>query len=739
LLLTFAVSFLALGPARATILPPGFIEEDVVCLSPGDPAQLAFAPDGSLFIGAKYGKIWLWNAGVAREIAFLSVSQEIERGVNGLAVDPDYAANHYLWIYYTTAPPVRNRLSRFTFDGNALVSEVVMIDGPLVVNQNHNGGDIRFARDKTLFVAMGNDNQDATSQDPFELRGKILHIDRNGAAAPGNPFADGVGGDPRVWALGLRNPYRIAFEPGTDDLFIADVGWFQSEEIHRGIRGANYGWPAVEGSKPAGLTGYVYPIHDYDHGNGAAIIGGDFAKQGDLTLAYEGDYFFGDFVRRELYRMQRDARGNAAAVELWGTDFPRPSDIEFGPDGALYFVSFGGGGIPVGCVKRIRPDGGPNRQPIARPSASPDSGLAPLTVTLDGTASSDPDSDPLTHAWTPGDGAPLSGATVSHVYPAGVYQASLAVNDGHGGADTSPSVRIVSGNRRPLVTLTAPLATTHYSAGQTIAFSGSATDPEEGALPCSRFSWQVLRRHGAHSHPVLGPIEGSCSGSFTTLDHGDAAADEWYEVVATATDSGVPLGAAGALTKESAVALTPLTSSVTLETAPLGNLLVTVDGTSFTAPRTEPGVVSFVRTIGAPDDQPHDGRVYHFLGWSDAGAREHEIPMPPASATLVATFGCNVLAEVAGVRLSKGSGGKIDLSWSPVVDPCLTSGSTRYQVWVASTPRPTVPPGAFPDDPPFTLAGSSATEAFADPPSGGTRYYLVVGVGTDQRPGPSGY
>ncbi len=738
-MLLAVVTLLALAPSHASTLPPGFIEEDVVCLSPGDPAQLAFAPDGSLFVGAKYGKIWHWSAGVAREIAFLAVSQEIERGVNGLAVDPDYPTNHHVWIYYTTAPPVRNRLSRFTFNGTALVSEVVMIDGPLVQNQNHNGGDLRFARDKTLFVAMGNDNNDVASQDAFDLRGKILHIDRTGAPVPGNPFADGTGGDPRVWALGLRNPYRIAFEPGTDDLLIADVGWSQWEEIHRGIRGANYGWPTVEGPLPAGVAGYVYPIHWYSHGLGAAIIGGEVAESGDLTPAYEGDYFFGDFVRRELYRMQRDARGNAAAVELWATNFPRPSDIEFGPDGALYFVSFGGGGIPVGCVKRIRPDAGPNRQPIAAPQASPASGLAPLTVTLDGTASSDPDDDTLSHTWNPGEGGPVAGATVLHVYPAGVYQADLTVTDGQGGADVSPRLRIVSGNRKPVPTIGAPADGARYTAGQTVAFSGSATDPEEGAVPCSRWSWQVLRRHGTHAHPVLGPIQGSCSGSFATLDRGDAAVDEWYEVVGTATDGGVPLGAIGALSSERSVTLTPWTSSVTLETAPLADLLLTLDGTTLAAPRTEPGVVDFIRTLAAPDGQVRDGRTYRFVAWSDGGAREHEIRMPASPQTLVATYGCNVAVEVQGVRLTKGAGGAIQLTWSPVVDPCLAGGAGRYQVWVASTPRPTVPPGSFPNDPPFALAGSSGTEQFSDPPSGATRYYLVLALGTDQLPGPSGY
>jgi len=731
---------LVTGPAAATTLPPGFVEQDVVCISPGDPAQLAWAPDGDLFIGAKYGKVWVWRAGVTRQIAFLAVSQEIERGVNGLAVDPDYGTNHHLWIYYTTPPPVRNRLSRFTYDGIALVDEVVVIDGPLVQNQNHNGGDIRFARDGTLFVAMGNDDQGALSQDPFDLRGKILRVQRDGSPAPGNPFADGTGGDPRVWALGLRNPYRIAFEPGTDDLFIGDVGWYLWEEVHRGIRGANYGWPAVQGPEPVGVPGYVYPVHSYPHlGSGAAIIGGDFAEAGDFAPEYEGDYFFGDFVRRELYRMKRDARGNPAAVELWATNVPRPSDIEFGPEGALYYVSFGGGGIPIGCVKRIDYVGMPNRQPIARPAVAPDSGLAPLAVTLDGTASSDPDGDALSYAWNPGEGDTLSDPTTVHVYPQGVYLADLTVSDGNGGSDRSPSLRIVSGNRRPIAAISAPADGASYAAGQTVAFSGSATDPEEGALACSRWSWQVLRRHGAHAHPILGPLQGSCGGAFAIADRGDAAADEWYEIVGVATDSGVPLGAAGALSGEHAVAIQPRTATMTFETVPLDDLVLTLDGAPLVAPHSEPGVVDFVRSVGAPDGQVRNGRTYRWIAWSDAGAREHEIRTPAASTTFVASFGCNVLVEVGGVIAAKGPGGEVELSWDPVVDPCLSAGPARYRIYASPTARPASPPGSFPVDPPFGLVGTSLEERFVDPPSAGTTYYLVVAEGTDLLPGPSGY
>ena len=130
-------------------------------------------------------------------------------------MDPDYLDNGHIWLYYTPLEaPIRNRLSRFTNVDDQLLNEEIILEGPEVSTNIHNGGCLAFAMDKTLFLGMGEDAQGSgTAQNLFDLRGKILHIQRDGTPAPDNPFADGVEGDPRVWALGFRNPYRCSLLP----------------------------------------------------------------------------------------------------------------------------------------------------------------------------------------------------------------------------------------------------------------------------------------------------------------------------------------------------------------------------------------------------------------------------------------------------------------------------------------------------------------------------------------------
>src|SRR5262249_2602597 len=163
-----------------------------------------------------------------------------------------------------------------------------------------------------------------------------------------------------------------------------------------------------------------------------------------------------------------------------------------------------------------------------------------------GTQSSDPDTgQTLQYSWDSGHGATATTPTLSHLYPAGVYIAHLTVNDGQGGTDTTPDIRIVSGNRAPTAVISSPQDEAHYDAGDTIPFSGRGPDPEDGTVPCSRFSWSVVFHHAGHTHPFLGPIQGVCSGSFTIPRTGEASAATYYEVLLTVKDSGAPLGTTG--------------------------------------------------------------------------------------------------------------------------------------------------------------------------------------------------
>ena len=553
----FIVVVLAVGlgmtaPSSATNLPPGF-EEELLIDGLRVPMSMAWGPDGELWLGSQQGHVWVLRGAELVEVARLAISNSGERGVLGIAVDPDFEQNRHVWIYYSTdGPPFRNRLVRFRNVGDQLVDETLILETPDLSADVHNGGCIRFGPDDTIFLSTGDDLQRSdTAQNPDDIRGKILHINRDGSPAQGNPYLDG-GGDPRVWAIGFRNPWRFSLQPESDDLFIGDVGASSYEELDIGVPGGNFGWARVEGPEPPGVPGMSYPIYSYPHTSetGHAIIAGEHANAQNFPPEYKGDFFFGDFVTKEIFRMVLDESNQPISVDVFASDTAGgPVDIRFGPDGALYYLSIHGGKL-----FRISFVGGSNRQPVATATATPDSGESPLTVTFDASASFDPDGDPLTFAWDFGDGTRGTGPIVTNQYPAGLYKAGLTVTDSEGGESIVRGIRIVSGNTHPTPIVTFPPDRHLYTEGELIQFAGTAFDREEGLVPCQQLVWTVIFHHKGHTHPFFGPLQG-CSGIFVIDSHG--LEQTFYQIRLTVQDEGMPLGEEGRLTGTRSIALFP--------------------------------------------------------------------------------------------------------------------------------------------------------------------------------------
>jgi len=703
-------------------------------------------------------KIWVYKDGSwgdsipALEIVG-SVPTTGERGINGIAVDPDYATNRRLWVYYTYLnDPVHNRLSTFEYDeaGDTLQNEQVILDGPPLENEVHNGGCLAFAPDGTLFLGIGDDARfSVTAQNQFDVRGTILHMNRDGTGAFDNPFLDGTNGDPRVWAIGVRNPFRCnvqAYEGGGYNLWFGDVGHGSFEEVNIGVAGANFGWAIVEGPEPTGQPGMTYPFYYYPHeGMGEAVIGGDHVEPGEFYGPYEDDYFFADWARGEIYLMDLDENNNLVSVETWYSFGAfTVTDLEFGPDGALYIASLGGTRQNAYKVEYV---GGANSQPIALASATPDSGPAPLMVSLDGSASYDPDGDSVSYDWDLGDGMVITGgnATESHTYTQGVYEARLTVDDSpsHGGnglTDVSPPIRIVAGNQKPTATITSPSGGLMYNAGDVIAYSGTGNDPEEGAIPCSQFVWFAHFRHDAHTHPAFGPVQGRCSDSFTIPTMGETSPNVGYRIYLTVEDTGLPMGAEATLSDRQYVEIFPNKSFMTFESMPLPDLELNLDTIPFTPPKTVEGVVGILREVGASArQQGSDGKYYWWVSWSDGMNREHQVSTPPTDTTFTATFEC-ALGEVEQLTVDK-SGPGLRINWSPpVIDSCVTTTVNQYRIHSAPTARPGMPPGSFPDDPGFTQIGTSNSESFKYvAPSSGDEYFLVTAVGGNTLEGVAGH
>src|SRR5262245_49828972 len=239
-LAVFLFFFLGAGAtdALAINLPPGFADSEVQG-GLTEPIAFEWAPNGDLWVVLKRLGVRLVRGGPIINAGTIPVSIDDEEGITGFTIDPDFATNHWLWISYTDPTATQMRVSRFTVVNDAITNEVIVVQHP-IIGTAHHAGCLRFDTDGTLYISTGDDtNRSVFSQNTNDLRGKILHIDRDGTPAAGNPFLGG-GGDPRVWAYGLRHPYRFSFQPGTRTMFIADIGDEDWEELNFGIPGANY-------------------------------------------------------------------------------------------------------------------------------------------------------------------------------------------------------------------------------------------------------------------------------------------------------------------------------------------------------------------------------------------------------------------------------------------------------------------------------------------------------------------
>lgn len=330
----------------AATLPAGFTETQISGLS--SPTAMEIAPDGRIFVCLQGGGLRVIKNGALLPTPFLTLSVDStgERGLLGIAFDPNFATNNFIYLYYTVpSTPRHNRVSRFTANGDVVVpgSETILLElDNLTSATNHNGGALHFGPDGKLYIAVGENATTSNAQTLSNKLGKILRINKDGSIPGDNPFFnDAVGNNRSIWALGLRNPFTFAFQPGTGRMFINDVGASTWEEINDGIAGSNYGWPNTEGvtSNPA----FRSPLFAYSHGisptTGCAIAGGAFYNPSTVQFpaSFVGKYFFADLCSGWI-RVFDPATGTASA---FASGISQPVDLKVGADGSLYYLSIG--------------------------------------------------------------------------------------------------------------------------------------------------------------------------------------------------------------------------------------------------------------------------------------------------------------------------------------------------------------------------------------------------------------
>lgn len=615
-------------PAAAGV-PPAFTDT-LVTGGLSAPTTMAIAPDGRTFVAEQGGRLRVIANGSLLATPFLTVATTAtgERGLLGVTFDPDFATNQYVYVYYTaTSPAVHNRLSRFTASGNVAVpgSERILLElDNLSSATNHNGGAIHFGPDGKLYVAVGENATPSNAQSRNNLHGKMLRINSDGSIPADNPFVNSTTGRNRaIWALGLRNPYTFSVQPGTGRMYINDVGQSTWEEINEGVAGANYGWPTTEG--PTDDPRFRSPVFSYRHATsgGCAITGGAFYDPPTATFPaeYVGSYFYADYCAGFIRRFDPDTGADTG----FATDLDSPVDLAVGADGSLYYLARGSG-----SVRRIAHTAGTAPSIGTPPADLTVAAGQPATFSVVATGT-----QPLTYRWQR-DGVDIPGATGASYTTAPTVPADdgatfrVIVSNAAGSVTSAPATLTVTAGRPPTGVITAPAAGSPYTAGSTISYAGTATDPEDGALPDSAFTWRVDFHHADHVHPFLPATAGASTGSFTIPDVGETATNVWYRIILTVRDG-------SGLTHTTTRDVTPLTTSLRVESDPAG-LQVTVDGQPRTTPVEEPSVVGMQRTFGAPSPQTSEGQSYAFSSWSDGGAATHTVTTPATPTTYRATF-----------------------------------------------------------------------------------------------------
>jgi uncharacterized repeat protein (TIGR03806 family) len=328
-------------------LPPGF-SDTVIATGLTGATALAVAPDGRVFVCEQTGALRVLKDDVLLPAPFLTVAVDSywERGLIGVAFDPDFAKNQYVYICYVApAPYPHHRVSRFTARGDVAVpgSEVVLLEGDDQtklggsVPAGHQGGGLHFGKDGKLYIGIGEQTAASPAQRLDSLLGKLLRINPDGSIPEDNPFYHQATGKYRaIWALGLRNPFAFAVQPGTGRIFINDVGNSRLEEINEGVAGGNYGWPENEGPTPD--PKYRSPLFAYDRNAGKSITGGTFYNPPvqQFPPHYAGKYFFMDYMDHWIWVLDPD---DPKAVSVFATGLAGPVDLRVAPDGSLYYLN----------------------------------------------------------------------------------------------------------------------------------------------------------------------------------------------------------------------------------------------------------------------------------------------------------------------------------------------------------------------------------------------------------------
>jgi glucose/arabinose dehydrogenase len=591
----------------------------------------------------------------------------------GITHDPNFASNHFVYLYHTVPgsnTQAFNEVTRYTLSGDTLLPESavdILKLNSLSAATNHNAGAMHFGLDGLLYIATGEIGNPPNAQSINNLMGKILRIDVSQITPldpvndlaklipPSNPFnpLTLLNINDAIYALGFRNPFNFAVNPATGAILVDDVGQSSFEEIDLLQPGKNYGWPNEEGfANPAtspfiaGPGVYQDPVLAYPHsggpaGGGSAIVGAAFYVPPDgaakpFPASFDGKFFYADFGGNWIRYFDPAHPGTFAnpdtSMAFATQTAANPTGLAIGPDGSLLYISTANGGE---LLKIAAPDPNapvftlqPTNQKAAVGHAATFTALATAPVAFG-------------YQWQRNNGPhhsfiDIPGETGASLTLPAVTEADKSANfrvvasNGLGSTISTIVALKVTANHAPSPKIQVTgLQSGKFNAGSPITFTVSATDAEDGAEPASNLTWRVDYLTGLNSttvvHSVLPATTGQASGVFTpSATDAYKFVDVLYHITLTATDAD---GVSKTVTRD----VRPHVVAIKLRTDPKG-LPLSFDGAQQTTPFSTKSIAGFVRSLGIVATPG-----FTFSQWSDGGAASHDVA-PLRDTTYTASF-----------------------------------------------------------------------------------------------------
>jgi glucose/arabinose dehydrogenase len=633
-------------PINSFAQPSGFIDE-VISDNWIIPAGLTFDANGRMYVWEKSGKVFVVENGVKSAKPIIDISEEVldygDHGLNGLALDPDFLKNGYVYLMYaakrnhvlnfgkhdykvqeeTPFQTTIGRITRYTLSISSnftelelnsrkvLLGETPSTGIPILVD-NHGVGSLVFGLDGTLLATIGDASLatdgvvDDTQNDWFKeaislgfiksdeninayksqylnsLDGKLIRINPNtGDGLSSNPFYEA--GSPRspksrVWAFGLRNPFRFSIKPNTGStnladgkpgtIYMGDVGWSHREEMNVATKGGlNFGWPTYEGidyvnksyqdpkffpqnhQKPVidwrgtfaqGIVdGDAFavgsPLFKGNKFSGIASIGGIWYNFQQFPREYQNLYFHGDY-EGWIKAFKFDTKGNPTETIDFVSDV-HPTSFAINPkDGAIYYTNYFYPNIHE--IRRLSYNPNANRRPTVVQSATPIYGKTPLAVNFKASDSKDPEGTTLKYEWNFGDGQTSNEANPNHTYKStgkvATYGASVKVTDA-GGLSSFKTMNIFVDNTPPQIISTSidKLEVFENTKDFLVSLNAQVSDAEHTKEQLS-YLWSVLLYHDDHIHFVTSSYRLTGEAVLTSVPCD--AQTYFYKVTLTATD-----------------------------------------------------------------------------------------------------------------------------------------------------------------------------------------------------------